>query len=189
MGIPLRRTLTSGAAKSFHLAFPPFGLHLISLHKNGRFRWTDTRDGNGRSFPINSNYPADMLQYGPRRLDDSVSSSGLTRNGHIVSIWGPDVAIWAPGSTIGTAGFKMYNLEERLRRRVTPLCISHDALFLACASDDGFGIIEIVTGKLVRGDGVRGLFGICKAAFSRDEKIIIVCTHERTIHRFELSLY
>lgn len=188
-GDTFEKKFDPGCGEVTHLALDQYGSALISLHKNGRFRWTDLRDGDGGSFSINSNYPADMLQYGPRRLDDSASSSGLIKHGLVVSTWGPDIAVWAPGSGIYETGFKMYNLEKRLKRRVTPLCISHDALFLACASHDGFDIIEVVTGKVVRGNGVRGLFGICKAAFSPDGKIIIVCTHERTIHQFELSLY
>lgn len=175
-----------------HLAFFPTGQHVLSLSKSGVCRCTNIEDGSGDGIHIKSNHAADMLQYVHRRHVDHDSVSEYSAYEHVVSVFGSDVAIWYwwPHRDEGpTNRLLMYNLNTTLGRCVTPLCITYDGVFLACASDDGFDIIEVVTGKWVMGTSSwrGGPFGICKGAFSPDGSEIILCTQERTIYSHNLD--
>lgn len=191
-GVVLDKSYDLRCGEINHLTFTSDGAMVLSLSKYGVCRWTDIDCGAGDGIHIMSRHPSDMLHSGHMKLPSCTSPSGYDEFRHIVSVWSSEVAVWRwvphqDGEI--SSRLDVYDLNEVLGRRLTALCISPDGLYIACASDDGFDIIEVVTGKWVMGTSSwrGGPFGICKGAFSPSGRGILLCTQERTIYWHKLD--
>lgn len=136
-GIPRMACLPGHLADITQLAFMPDSKSILSLASDGVGRLVSTSPTSpGRllkSFrvPSSSRYPASILQ---------ISSDGS----RVASVWGRLVVLWHPESGL----LESYELESaRPDADLFPLAISPDCHLLACRSDTGVEVCDLLTGR------------------------------------------
>ncbi|KAK5989874.1 putative WD repeat-containing protein [Cladobotryum mycophilum] len=141
-----------------HAAFTPEG-NIVTLSRDGTVRLTD---------PLTSRTISRLEvenSTNPRAL--SVSPDGRT----VTSIWGTIMHIWRPHESCLTS----HNLNSVRRTEGWPLCISPDGRYLACRTEDGFDITEVISGALLYEQQIGGGGHIVTAAdFSSDGKVLLL---------------
>ncbi|KAF4461101.1 WD repeat-containing 67 [Fusarium albosuccineum] len=138
-----------------HAAFMP-DHSLVTLSRDGTLRITN---------PVTCKTLRRLEVEGsnnPRAL--SVSPDGR----RIVSVWGTNVHIWMPSANDLTS----YNLNAVRRYEGWPLAISPDCRYMLCRNEDGFDIMDVMTGNIVFERTTDGL--VMSGAFSEDGKIIVL---------------
>lgn len=171
---------TVGHSEITHVDTTASGL-VVTLSKDGFCRGSEIDSGPRAELVacIDLNSPADMVRVCGTRI------SGV-RHDYVVSTWGPNLAIWwlYAMNTRMCPNPQVYSLSERLGRRVLPLCISDDGVYLALGSYDGFDIFDISSQEVVETGLGLGIFDITKGAFSHDNRRIVVSTVNNTLHLF-----
>jgi WD40 repeat protein len=139
------------------LAFHPNGGSLVSISKDGWARMTCLDSGRTlRRYEATGQRNPKLLQISP---DGEL----------VVSIWDRTVNVWYP--TTGVVN--VYNLHTVRQMEGWPLCISPNCRYLACRTDGGFDVSDLLTGKF-RGD-VSGLTtDVTCASFSSDSRSLVI---------------
>lgn len=89
----------------------------------------------------------------------------------VVSVWGTTVHVWLPG---GGDVVTSYSLGLSREREAWPLCVSGDGRWMACRTEEGFDVMDVMTGEVVferRGEG--GGF-VSSGAFSEDGRVLVL---------------
>ncbi|CAM1505220.1 Fc.00g108570.m01.CDS01 [Cosmosporella sp. VM-42] len=137
-----------------HAAFTP-DLHLVTLSRDGTLRITSPTT-------MKTISRLEIPSTNPRLL--SVSTNGQ----RIVSVWGTMVYIWFPH----TNDLTTYNLNAVRQTEGWPLCISPDSRYMLSWTEDGFDVMDVVTGSVVfeqRRDVL-----ITSGAWSSDGKVVVL---------------
>jgi WD40 repeat protein len=121
------------------LQYMPNG-DLISLATDGVGRLCSSKQSDAgapgaliKQFRVDTRYPPSLLKVSP---DGEL----------IVSVWGRQVALWYPTTNALTT----YNLDEKRLIELWPLAISPDCRLMACRTDRGLDIIDVLTGNSCR---------------------------------------
>lgn len=153
------------------MQFMPNGREIISLSKDGTGRLTSVKNGATKGkFEVSGRHNPTMLQVAP--------DSKL-----VASVWGYDVMLWHPGTGQSTT----YSLNTVRRNEGWPLCISQDCRFLACRTERGFDILELMTGRYL-GETVEVQRASCitSGAFNSDGTMIAIGTYTGFVQLFKV---
>ena len=135
------------------------GKAMVSAGKDGYVRVTSIASGRTlKKIEIGARAPASILQ---------VSPDGKL----VVTVWGRDVVLWF----LETGRVHTYNLNAVRQTEGWPLCVSPCCSYLACRTEEGFDVSDVVTGKF-RGELARKGEPITAAAFNNDGTRLAVGT-------------
>ncbi|KAK1762802.1 guanine nucleotide-binding protein subunit beta-like protein [Phialemonium atrogriseum] len=152
-----------------HLAFSPDGISLASLSKDGWARLTSVHLGRTlRRYDTGGGRTPKMLQFS---LDGEL----------VACIWGREVNLWYPETGIVNA----YDLNTVRRTEGWPLCISPDCKYLACRTEDGFDVSDLLTGTF-RGDLCGDTAAVTSAAFSSTGRNLVIGKMNGEIELYEV---
>ncbi|KAK4133492.1 hypothetical protein BT67DRAFT_442936 [Trichocladium antarcticum] len=99
----------------------------------------------------------------------------------VVTVWGRDVVLW----WLATGRVHTYNLDVVRPVEGWPLCVSPDCRYLACRTEDGFDVSDVLTGTF-RGDFAWAGPFLSAAAFSSDGKRLAMGDYAGGLHVFEV---
>lgn len=151
------RTILHHTDEVTHLAFSPDGTTLVSLSTDGWARLTSLQTGRTlRRYEVSGQRRPTLLRVSP--AGDLVAS-----------VWDRSVNLWYPATGV----VNVYDLHAVRRWEGWPLCISPDCRYLACRTEDGFDVSDLLTGKF-RGDVAGAMVGATCAAFSSDSALLAV---------------
>lgn len=162
-----------------HVTFTGDGDYIITLSKDRWCRLTSLAAG-PTTFSTRISTP-----HSPDMLKSCYVGAGPQRRILVTSIWGSDVAIWYPQDEGSVHNPVVFNLSAALGRAVLPLCITDSCRFLACSTQNGFDIIDLIEWRLMAMGLGAGLYDIKRGAFSSGNHYIAVSTTER-IHVYQL---
>jgi WD40 repeat protein len=152
-----------------HLAFTPDGTSIVSLSKDGSGIITSLASGRVvRKFEVGGRHNPSLLR---------VSPDGQT----VASVWGSDVMVWSPF----TGQMTTWNLSAVRESHGVALAISPDCRFLACRSEDGFDVADLLTGKF-RGEVAMQASFVTTVAFSFDGKKLVTGKHNGEVMLYDL---
>ncbi|KAM3531754.1 hypothetical protein MY4038_004332 [Beauveria bassiana] len=137
-------------------AFTP-DMHLVTASRDGTLRVTD---------PATSRTTAKLEIEGlgaanPRALV-------VADNDTIVSVWGASVHVWTPRANHLTS----YTLASVRRTEGVPLALSPDGKYMLCWTEDGFDIMDVLSGETVAERPGGAL--VTAAAFSADASVVLL---------------
>ncbi|KAM3479624.1 hypothetical protein MY8738_005324 [Beauveria namnaoensis] len=137
-------------------AFTP-DMHLVTASRDGTLRLTD---------PATSRTTAKLEIEGlgaanPRALV-------VADNETIVSVWGASVHVWTPRANHLTS----YTLASVRRTEGIPLALSPDGKYMLCWTEDGFDIMDVLSGATVAERQGGAL--VTAAAFSADASVVLL---------------
>lgn len=146
------------------------GAALVTAGRDGYVRVTSADSGRTlRKLDVGARAPAAILR---------VSPDGRL----VVTVWGRDVVLWH----LDTGRVHRYHLDAvRGRAEGWPLCVSPDCRYLACRTEDGFDVSDVLTGKF-RGEFARAGPPITAAAFDRDGRRLVVGDYAGGLQLFEV---
>jgi WD40 repeat protein len=139
-----------------HAAFTP-SRALVTLSRDATLRVTD---------PATCRTVArlELAEQRGRPLALALSPDGRA----VVAVWGAAVHLWLPE----TGHLTSYALAAVRRAEGWPLCVSPDARYLACRTEEGFDIMEVASGAVVCEVSCEGI--ATAAAFSEDGKVLLL---------------
>ncbi|KXX77396.1 Guanine nucleotide-binding protein subunit beta-like protein [Madurella mycetomatis] len=145
------------------------GAALVTAGRDGYVRVTSVDSGRTlHKIEIGARAPANILR---------VSPDGRL----VVTVWGRDVVLWH----LDTGRVHNYNLNAVRQTEGWPLCVSPDCRYLACRTEDGFDVSDVLTGKF-RGEFARVGAPITAAAFDRDGSRLVVGDYTGELQVFEV---
>lgn len=154
-----------------HLQFMPNGREVMSLSKDGTGRLTSLKNGASKGkFEVHGRPNPKILQVAP--------------DGKLVaSVWGYEVMLWSPSTGQSTT----YSLTTVRRNEGWPLCISPDCRYLACRTESGFDIMELMTGRFLgETTEVQRASWITSAAFNNNGTMIAIGTYTGSVQLYKV---
>jgi WD40 repeat protein len=169
----IKHTLMHHQDEVTQLGFLPVweegGKAMVSAGKDGYVRVTSIASGMTlKKIEIGARAPASILQ---------VSPDGKL----VVTVWGRDVVLWF----LETGRVHTYNLNVVRQTEGWPLCVSPCCSYLACRTEEGFDVSDVVTGKF-RGELLKKAAPITAAAFNNDGTRLAVGDYVGNIGIYEI---
>ncbi|KAF5017101.1 hypothetical protein F66182_11016 [Fusarium sp. NRRL 66182] len=150
-----------------HAAFLP-NRSLVTISRDGTLRITNTATCKTiRRLEIDGSN-------NPRAL--AVSPDARS----IVSVWGTNVHIWMPEVNDLTS----YNLNAVRRYEGWPLAISSDCRYMLCRTEEGFDIMDVMTGSIIFEKATEEL--VTSGAFAEDGKTLVVGRMDGTVEVWDV---
>lgn len=168
-GLQTLHTILHHTEEVTQLAFHPNGGSLVSMSKDGWVRMTCLDSGRTlRRYEVSNQRNPKLLQISP--------------DGELVaSVWDRTVNLWYPTTGV----INVYNLHTVRQMEGWPLSISPDCRYLACRTDGGFDVSDLLTGKF-RGDVASLPMDVTCAAFSSDSRSLVVGKIDGEINLYEI---
>lgn len=154
-----------------HAAFTPDD-NLVTLSRDGTLRLSNPRTSKTIS---RLEIEGSSNSNNPRAL--AVSQDGKT----VVSVWGNTVHLWLPQASHLTS----YRLNTVRRTEGWPLCFSPDGRYLACWTEEGFDIMDVVSGSILYERNGGAL--VTAGAFSADGSVLLLGRMNGGIEVWDIS--
>ncbi|KAM3458560.1 hypothetical protein MY3296_000318 [Beauveria thailandica] len=137
-------------------AFTP-DMHLVTASRDGTLRITD---------PATSRTTAKLEIEGPGAANPRALV--VADNDTMMSVWGASVHVWTPRANHLTS----YTLASVRRTEGVPLALSPDGKYMLCWTEDGFDIMDVLSGETVAERPGGAL--VTAAAFSADASVVLL---------------
>ncbi|KAK4150955.1 guanine nucleotide-binding protein subunit beta-like protein [Chaetomidium leptoderma] len=169
----VERVLMTHSDEVTQLAFlPAWGVcagALVSAGRDGYVRVTSVESGRTlKKIEIGARAPASILRVAP---DGNV----------VVTVWGRDVVVWY----LDSGRVHNYNLNAIRSAEGWPLSVSPDCRYLACRTEDGFDVSDVLTG-MFRGEFATRGDPITSVAFNSDGTRVAVGDYGGLLQIFEV---
>lgn len=145
------------------------GPAVVSAGKDGYVRVTALESRRTlMKIEIGARAPASMMQ---------VSADGKL----VVTVWGRDVVLWY----LDSGRVHNYNLNAVRQTEGWPMCVSPDCRYLACRTEDGFDVSDVLTGKF-RGEFPWSGSFLSSAVFTSNGSRLVLGDYSGGMHMFEV---